>query len=150
MRGEGRDRGQGCCKSILSAREKASQKRNPCKQIQLPTIGPCFATVLCKSKAGELLPEKTRVVKRLKEINLSLEYYLTRREINVGPQCFPSFPPPHNSLSWPKETPPTPHPHHHLPPTPPPTCPAWPTDLGTSLFSSPVILSSCERTQINL
>ena len=96
MRGEGRDRGQGCCKSILSAREKASQKRNPSKQIQLPTIGPCFATVLCKSKAGELLPEKTRVVKRLKEINLSLEYYLTRREINVGPQCFPSFPPPHS------------------------------------------------------
>ncbi|XP_043729149.1 uncharacterized protein LOC122674713 [Cervus elaphus] len=37
VRGEGPDRGQGCCTSILSAPEKPSQKRNPCKQIQLPT-----------------------------------------------------------------------------------------------------------------
>ena len=116
-------------------------------------LEPALPLFYVKAKQGELLPEKTRVVKRMKEINLCLEYYLTRSEINMGPQCFPSFPPPHNSLSWPKEapsspTPPAPPPHHRLPA--PATCPAWPTDLDTSSFSSPVILSSCERTQINL
>lgn len=79
-------------------------------------LEPALPLFYVKAKQGELLPEKTRVVKRMKEINLCLEYYLTLSEINMGAQCFPSFPPPHNSLSWRKEAPPSPT----LPPSPSP------------------------------
>ena len=60
VRGEGRDRGLGCCKSILSAPEKPSQKRNPCKQTGYLLLWSksffSYLTFIWKEKSmGELL-----------------------------------------------------------------------------------------------
>lgn len=103
-------------------------------------LEPALPLSYVKAKQRELLPEKTRAVKRMKEVIYVWNIVShDMNEINTGPQYFLSFPPPHNSLSWQNEC---------IPPTH--TSPAWPTDLGPSLFSSPVILSSCERAQIHL
>lgn len=54
--------------SLSSLPQKRQHKREiPTNRFNFPSFGTCFAIVLCQSKAErELLPEKTRIVKRMK------------------------------------------------------------------------------------
>ena len=125
--------------SPSSLPQRSLHKREiPANRCSFPSFGTCLPLSYVKAKQRELLPEKTRAVKRMKEVIyvwniVSHDMKWTRGHNTFLPFLHLIIP------SWQNEC---------IPPTH--TCPAWPTDLGPSLFSSPVILSSCERAQIHL